>query len=129
MNFCPVCTLPNMKLYLRGSSSAIQIRFWVTYSENTGLEELHSQQTNNIRPMFLKNTYVYNVDVSPPEGSALEVALVTFAKNLETSLIFIIWNIVRKQGSHGTGLSLSPGSQSTCSMGQSVNQRTENPCL
>lgn len=40
--------------------------------------------------MFLKNTYVYNVDVSPPVGSALEVALVTFAKNLETSLIFII---------------------------------------
>lgn len=79
--------------------------------------------------MFLKNTYVYNVDVSPPVGSALEVALVTFAKNLETSLIFIIWNIVRKQGSHGTGLSLGPGSQSTCSMGQSVNQRTENPCL
>lgn len=47
--------------------------------------------------MFLKNTYVYNVDVSPPVGSALEVALITFAKNLETSLIFIIWNIESKE--------------------------------
>lgn len=52
--------------------------------------------------MFLKNTYVDNMDVSPPISSALEVALVTFAKNLETGLVFMAWKVVREQRSHGT---------------------------
>lgn len=40
-----------------------------------------------IRSVFLNDTYVYNMDVSPPITSALEVALVTFAKNPEIGLI------------------------------------------
>lgn len=39
--------------------------------------------------MFLKNTYVYNMEVSPPVCSALEVALVMFAKNPETGFTFM----------------------------------------
>lgn len=42
-----------------------------------------------IRSVFLNDTYVYNMDVSPPVTLTLEVALVTFAKNPEIGLISV----------------------------------------
>lgn len=83
-----------------------------------------------IKSVFLNDTYVYNMDVSPPVTSALEVALVTFAKNPKIRLISVTWNPVKKQ--RGTGLLLlGPGCTKSVHAvrGQSVNQWTEKPCL
>lgn len=84
-----------------------------------------------VRSVFLNDTYVYNMHVSPPITSALEVALVTFAKNPEIRLISVTWNPVKEQRGHRTLLLLGPGcTKSVHPMrGQSVNQRTEKPCL
>lgn len=82
-----------------------------------------------VRSVFLNNTYVYNVDVSPPITSALEVALVIFAKNPEIKLIR---DLEPSQGAKRSWDWSFTGSWLHivhAMWGQSVSQWTEKPCL